>query len=165
MSRKGHRRADRKAFKETKRYEREGLEYATNKAFEKYKMLRDKAVYNGRELIEEYSKQDIKNMIKSEHNAGATWQEAAKVTTDVAFRDSFNVYSKKETGEYNVQVLSEKQATNWLNKLRLHGEQVAGVTVEDVMTGKFDIKTYWNTLTKDLDAAEVTLMAQYFFGS
>lgn len=112
MSRKGHRRAERTAFRETKRYEREGLEYATDKAFEKYKMLRDKAMDNGKQLIEEYSKQDIRNMIKSEHNAGASWQEAAKVTTDIAFRDSFNVYSRKETGEYNVQVLSEKQAAS-----------------------------------------------------
>lgn len=165
MSRKGHRGTERTKFKETKRYERGGLEYATDRAFEKYKKLRDKAIDNGKQLIEEYSRQDIKNMIKSEYNAGATWQEAVKTTTDVAFRDSFNVYSKKETGEYDIQVLSEKQASNWLNKLRLHGEKVGGATVEDIMTGKFDIKVYWGSLTAGLDAGEVALMAQYFFGS
>lgn len=165
MSKKGHRGAERAHFKETKRYERGGLEYATDKAFEKYKKLRDKAMDNGKQLIEEYSRQDIKNMVKSEYNAGATWQEAVKVTTDVAFRDSFNVYSRKETGEYDIQVLSEKQASNWLNRLKANGEKVGAVTVEDVMTGKFDIRAYWGSLTAGMDAAEVALMAQYFFGS
>ena len=165
MSRKGHRGQVRKTWKESKRYEQKGLEYATDKAFKKYEELKEKAFENGRNLREEFSRTDIRNMIESEHSAGLSWEEASKTTTAQAFRDSFNVYASKVEGGYDLQVLSEKQASNWLNRLKANGENVGAVTVEDIMTGKFDVRAYWGSLTAGMNAAEIGIMAQYFFGS
>ena len=39
-------------------------------------------------------------------------------------------------------MLSEKQASNWLNRLKANGENVGAVTVEDIMTGRFDVRAY-----------------------
>ena len=66
----------------------------------------------------------------------------AKPGAAQAFRDSFNVYASKEEGGYDLQVLSEKQASNWLNRLKANGEKVGAVTVEDIMTGRFDVRAY-----------------------
>lgn len=163
MATRRYSKTQRKAYREAKRYQKGGLDYAANQAYEKYVDLSTKALENGKVMHEEFTKKQLKQFIESEVYAGSSLQEASRLAADEAFSSSFNDYSR--TGDYDVQVLSKKQAEVWLNKLKRAGENVKGITEEDIRTGKFDTKAYWAKLTAGLSSTEVFLLGQFFFGS
>lgn len=103
--------------------------------------------------MELYTSDELEFMADYEYKTGLykNRAEVREYITEKVFRDTFNTYGK----EGDIQVYSPKQA----QRIKQHLDEVSpgnGITVNDIMVGKFDVKNY-------VEEARGILGAQYSF--
>lgn len=122
------------------------------RAAEKHVLNRDPLNYKTfKEVIKEESQ-----FIGSVYN---NKEEVIEWVSNNMYLKIFNDYEDK-----SVKVYSRKQAEKLYEGLQQMGVNLKGVTVENIMTGEFDVAPYWNQLSEAFEGNR-SMMTMYFFGS
>lgn len=86
-------------------------------------------------------------------------EEVVEWVSNNMYLKIFNDYEDKK-----VRVYTRKQAEKLYEGLQQMGVDLRGVTVENIMTGEFDVNYYWKQLSSVFEG-NLGMMTMYFFGS